>query len=101
MASTQNLERILQLVMDKAAETVPMDAGLIFRLDDEAQMYRVAVTYNLPPQEMDYIHFAFCQGVPSWVVEHATALIVVGGLPAARCLQWRRPYDFHWRNGGR
>jgi signal transduction histidine kinase len=43
VASTQPLDRILQLVMDKAAETVPMDAGLIFRLDEEAQMYRVAV----------------------------------------------------------
>lgn len=76
VASTQPLDRILQLVMDKAAETVPMDAGLIFRLDEEAQMYRVAVAYNLPPQELDYIHFAFRQGVPGWVVEHATALIV-------------------------
>jgi two-component system, NtrC family, sensor kinase len=76
VASTQPLDRILQLVMDKAAETVPMDAGLIFRLDEEAQMYRVAVAYNLPPQELDYIHFAFRHGVPGWVVEHATALIV-------------------------
>jgi hypothetical protein len=53
-----------------------MDAGLTFRLDEEAQMHRVAIAYNLPPQELDYIHFAFRQGVPGWVLEHATALIV-------------------------
>jgi GAF domain-containing protein len=39
-------------------------------------MYRVAVAYNLPPQELDYIHFAFRQGVLGWVVEHAMPLVV-------------------------
>ena len=76
IAASLNLERTLQLVMTKAAETLPMDAGALFVFDDEAQLYRVAVSHNLPPEQVDKITFAFDEGVPGWVVNHRQPLII-------------------------
>jgi signal transduction histidine kinase len=76
VAVMPDLARILQLVMDKAAETIPMDAGVIFILDEVAQRYRVAVAHNLPATDVPQITFAQREGVPGWVVFHRQALIV-------------------------
>ena len=76
IAASLDLGRTLQLVMSKAAETLPMDAGALFVFDNESQLYRVAVSHNLPPAEVEKITFAFDQGVPGWVVRHQEPLII-------------------------
>jgi two-component system NtrC family sensor kinase len=76
IAASLDLERTLQLVMSKAAETLPMDAGALFVLDEAAQLYRVAVSHNLPPEQVDKITFAFDEGVPGWAVANRQALII-------------------------
>ena len=76
IAASQDLGRTLQLVMTKAAETLPMDAGALFVFDDDAQLYRVAVSHNLPPEQVDKITFAFDEGVPGWAVKHRQPLII-------------------------
>jgi two-component system NtrC family sensor kinase len=76
IASSLDLDRTLQLVMLKAAETLPMDAGALFVFDDVSQLYRVAVSHNLPPDQVDKITFGFDEGVPGWVVHHRRPLII-------------------------
>lgn len=76
IASSLDLERTLQLVMAKAAETLPMDAGALFLFDQKSQMHRVAVSHNLRPEDVDRIAFTFYEGVPGWVVERRRPLIV-------------------------
>ena len=76
IAASHDLDRTLHLVMAKAAETLPMDAGALFVFDDTAQIYRVAVSHNLPPDQVDKITFAFDEGVPGWVVKHRRPLII-------------------------
>ncbi len=76
IAASLDLERTLQLVMSKAADTLPMDAGALFVFDEAAQLYRVAVSHNLPPEQVDKITFAFDEGVPGWAVTHRQALII-------------------------
>jgi two-component system NtrC family sensor kinase len=76
IAASLDLERTLQLVMTKAAETLPMDAGALFVFDEGDQLYRVAVSHNLPPEQVDKITFAFDEGVPGWVVKHRQPLII-------------------------
>lgn len=76
VAHIPDLVRILQLVMDNAAATMPMDAGVIFILDEAAQRYRVAVAHNLPAAAMQEISFAHQEGVPGWVVVHRQALLI-------------------------
>jgi signal transduction histidine kinase len=76
IAASVDLDRTLQMVMDKAAETLPMDAGALFVFDETSQLYRVAVSHNLPPEQVDEITFAFDEGVPGWVVKHRKPLII-------------------------
>jgi len=76
IAASRDLDRTLHLVMTKAAETLPMDAGALFVFDDTAQLYRVAVSHNLPPDQVDKITFAFDEGVPGWAVNHRQPLII-------------------------
>jgi len=76
IASSLDLQRTLELVMTKAAGTLPMDAGAIFVFDQGSRLYRVAVSYNLPPEQVDKITFAFDEGVPGWVVKHGEPLTI-------------------------
>jgi signal transduction histidine kinase len=77
IASSLDLDRTLRLVMEKAVETLPMDAGAIFIRDEAARVYRVVVSHNLPPDQVDQIKFGFDEeGVPGWAVKHRQPLIV-------------------------
>lgn len=77
IASSLDLDRTLRLVMQKAVETLPMDAGAIFIRDEAAQLYRVVVSHNLPPEQTDDIKFGFDEeGAPGWAVKHRRPLIV-------------------------
>ncbi|MFW6184747.1 MAG: sensor histidine kinase [Chloroflexota bacterium] len=76
IAASVDLDRTLRLVMQKAGETLPMDAGLLFRLDETTQRYRVLVSHNLPPDTVQRISFDFDEGVPGWVVRHNQPLII-------------------------
>ncbi|MCI0399653.1 MAG: ATP-binding protein [Chloroflexi bacterium] len=81
IAASLDLDRTLQLVITKAAETLPMDAGALFLFDEESKaagqpMHRVAASYNLAPGDEDRITFAFHEGVPGWVVKHRQPLLV-------------------------
>lgn len=76
IAASLDLQRTLELVMTKAAATLPMDAGALFVFDDTDQLYRVAISHNLPPEQVDKITFAFDEGVPGWVVTHRKPLII-------------------------
>jgi signal transduction histidine kinase len=76
IAATLDLDRTLRLVMQKAAETLPSDAGAIFIQDKASQLFRVAVSHNLPPEQEDEITFAFDEGVPGWVVGHRQPLVI-------------------------
>lgn len=76
IAASVDLDRTLRLVMQKAGETLPMDAGLLFRLDEATQRYQVLVSHNLPPDTVQQISFDFDEGVPGWVVRHERPLII-------------------------
>jgi len=76
IAATLDLERTLRQVMEKAAQTLPMDAGILFRLDDESRRYQVAVSQNLPAERVEKIWFAFDEGVPGWVVRKRKPLVI-------------------------
>ena len=76
IAASLDLDRTLRLVMTKAAETLPLDAGVLFVRDELSQQYRVAVSHNIPPDKIDSITFAFDEGVPGWVVQHCQPLLV-------------------------
>lgn len=76
IAASLDLERTLQLVMAKAAETLPMDAGAFFVIDEQSELYRVAVSHNLPEEHVEKMTFAFDEGVPGWVVGHRAPLII-------------------------
>lgn len=66
IAASLDLERTLQLVITQAAKTLPMDASALFLLDEQAQRHRVMASYNLAPDDIDRITFAFHEGVPGW-----------------------------------
>jgi two-component system, NtrC family, sensor histidine kinase HydH len=76
IAASLDLDRTLHLVMQKAAETLPMEAGLLFVRNEARQRYVVAVSHNIPPEMVDSITFAFDEGVPGWVVRHQRPLLV-------------------------
>lgn len=76
IAASVDLDRTLRLVMQKAGETLPMDAGVLFRLDEATQRYQVLVSHNLPPDAVQRISFDFDEGVPGWVVRHNRPLII-------------------------
>ncbi len=69
-------DRTLRLVMEKAAETMPMDAGALFQLEPGSMTYRVAVSYNLSPEIENQIDFSFEEGVPGWVVKNRESLVI-------------------------
>ncbi|MFO7678483.1 MAG: ATP-binding protein [Chloroflexota bacterium] len=76
IAASLDLDRTLHLVMQKAAETLPIDAGVLFILDQTSQHHRVAVSHNIPPEQVDTITFAFNEGVPGWVRQQRQSLII-------------------------
>ncbi len=76
IAATLDLDRTLRLVMQKAAETLPSDAGAIFIQDQASQLFRVVVSHNLLPEQEDEITFAFNEGVPGWVLGHRQPLVI-------------------------
>jgi len=76
IAATLDLERTLGQVMEKAAQTLPMDAGILFRLDEDRRRYEVAVSHNLPAERVEKIWFAFDEGVPGWVVRKRRPLVI-------------------------
>lgn len=76
IAASLDLDRTLRLVMTKAAETLPLDAGVLFVRDEPSQQYRVAISHNIPPDKIDSITFAFNEGVPGWVVQNRQPLLV-------------------------
>ncbi|MEJ2750966.1 MAG: GAF domain-containing protein, partial [Anaerolineae bacterium] len=76
IAASLDLDRTLRLVMQKAAETLPMDAGVLFVRNETLQQYVVAVSHNIPPEQVDSITFAFNEGVPGWAVQHRQPLII-------------------------
>lgn len=76
IAASLDLERTLRLVMDKAAETLPMEAGAIFQFDPREHEFHVTVSHNLTPDHVTRITFAFEAGVPGWVVDHRQTLVI-------------------------
>lgn len=76
IAASPDLARTLGLVMQKAGETLPMDAGILFRLDEATKRYQVLVSHNLPLDTVEKISFASGEGVPGWVVRHNEPLII-------------------------
>jgi GAF domain-containing protein len=76
ISTSLDLDRTLSLVMQKASETLPMDAGALFLFDDNTKMYQAAVSHNLSPERVKNIAFAFDQGVPGWVVNNRQPLII-------------------------
>lgn len=76
IAASLDLDRTLRLVMQKAAETLPMDAGVLFVRNESLQRYVVAVSHNIPPEQVDSITFAFNEGVPGWAVTHRQPLLI-------------------------
>ena len=65
IATSPDLPGTLRLVMDKAAQTLPMDAGVLFLLDQPSQRFEVAISNNLTPQRVARITFALDEGGPA------------------------------------
>ncbi len=84
IATSPDLQGTLRLVMDKAAQTLPMDAGVLFLLDAPSQRFEVAISYNLTPERVARITFAFDEGVPGWVVSHQEPLMIADATQDAR-----------------
>lgn len=84
IADALDLDRTLRRVMEKAIETLPMDAGAVFQLDAATQNYRVVVTHNLSVEHASQITFEFDEGVPGWVVRHRQPLVVDNAATDAR-----------------
>jgi GAF domain-containing protein len=76
IATSPDLQGTLRLVMDKAAQTLPMDADALFLLDASSQRFEVAISYNLTPERVARITLAFDEGVPGWVVSHQEPLLI-------------------------
>ncbi|RMG96634.1 MAG: GAF domain-containing protein [Chloroflexi bacterium] len=76
IAASLDLERTLRLVMRKAAETLPMDAGALFLFDQDAELYRVVVSHNLSSEHVEKVTFTFAEGVPGWVVQTKRPLMI-------------------------
>jgi signal transduction histidine kinase len=76
IAASLDLKRTLQLVMSKAAETLPMDAGALFQLNPVDHSYHVSVSHNLSASHEAQITFDFEEGVPGWVVKNRKPLII-------------------------
>ncbi len=76
IAASLDLDQTLRLVMEKAAATLPMDAGALFRLDPESNLYRVAAGHQISAELIDQIAFEFNQGVPGWVFDHRVHLSI-------------------------
>jgi len=76
IAASLDLERTLRLVMEKAAETLPMEAGALFQYNQREDAFRVSVSHNLSPDHVARITFAFEDGVPGWVVNHRQTLVI-------------------------
>lgn len=76
IAAVLDLQRTLNLVMAKAAATLPLDAGAIFQFSSEHHAYHVAVSHNLSQKHVEKITFAFEDGVPGWVVQNRASLII-------------------------
>jgi signal transduction histidine kinase len=77
IASSLDLDQTLRVVMQKAVETLPMDAGALFIRDEAARIYRVVVSHNLPADQVDKIRFGFEEeGVPGWAVTHRRSLVI-------------------------
>ncbi len=76
IAASLDLDRTLRLVMQKAAETLPMDAGVLFIRDETLQRYVVAVSHNIPSDQVQSMTFAFDEGVPGWAVQQRQPLII-------------------------
>jgi GAF domain-containing protein len=98
IAASLDLDRILRLVMAKAVETLPMDAGALFQFDAQSQAYRVAVSHDLSADHVAQITFAFDEGVPGWVVKHRQALIIPNVAADERCIPtwWRTASNPCW-----
>lgn len=76
ISASLDLDRTLGLVIQKASETLPMDAGALFLFDENTKMYYAAVSHNLSPERVKNIAIAFDQGVPGWVVNNQQPLII-------------------------
>jgi signal transduction histidine kinase len=76
IALSLDLSRTLNMVMAKAVETLPMDAGALFMFNNELQSYQVVVNHNLSSEHVDEITFGFDEGVPGWVVSHKDTLLI-------------------------
>lgn len=76
IAASLDLDRTLRLVMQKAVETLPMDAGILFVRNEPLQRYVVAVSHNIPQEQVDSITFAFDEGVPGWAIQHHQPLMI-------------------------
>jgi signal transduction histidine kinase len=84
IAASLDLDRTLQLVMQKAAETLPLDAGILFVWDEAVALFRVAASHNMPPERVKQITFGFNEGVPGWAVQHRQPLIIADARLDAR-----------------
>ena len=76
IAGSADYQGTLNLVMQKAAETLPMDAGVLFLIDEPGRQFKVAVSHNLTPERAARIRIAAHEGVPGWVVDHSAPLII-------------------------
>lgn len=76
IASTLDLEQTLLLVVEKAAQTLPIHSAALFRFNRESEQYEAVVSHNLSETQARHLNFHFDQGVPGWVVRHRSELLI-------------------------
>ena len=78
IVSTLDFQKTLERVVSTAVETMPVDSGLVFLLDEQSQRYTIRASYRLPVsgEWLDQITFALDEGVPGWVTTQGHALII-------------------------
>lgn len=76
IAASADYQGTLDPVMQKAVETLPMDAGVLFLIDEASRQFQVAASHNLTPVRAARIRFGAHEGVPGWVVDHSAPLII-------------------------
>lgn len=76
IGSSLDLRQTLLLVVEKAAQTLPIHSAAVFQFNSERECYEAVVSHNLSQAEVHNLSFNFDQGVPGWVVRHRRPLLV-------------------------
>ncbi len=90
LASTLDLDKLLQIVLELAADVVQAEAGSVLILDDKTGELTFNITLGSQGKELKTIRLKVGEGIAGWVAKENRALIVNDPKNDAR---WTRKAD--------